>query len=95
MGVLMLADGVEAASRTLVDPTPLTIRAVIQKIFEDCVQDGQLDDTDLTLSDLSRVSDAFFHVLSNIFHRRVDYPGYEFDQRRRTSNESESAGRPL
>jgi len=90
----MLADGVEAASRTLVDPTPLTIRAVIEKIFEDCVQDGQLDETALTLSDLSRVSDSFFHVLSNIFHRRVDYPGFEFDERRRATDERKSAGRP-
>jgi hypothetical protein len=93
MGVLMLADGVEAASRTLVEPTQLTIRSVIQQIFEDCVQDGQLDDTDLTLSDLSRLSDAFFQVLSNIFHRRVDYPGFQFDERRPASGEPESVGR--
>jgi putative nucleotidyltransferase with HDIG domain len=94
MGVLMLADGVEAASRTLVDPTPMTIRSVIEKIFEDCVKDGQLDETDLTLSDLNEVSDAFFHVLSNIFHRRVDYPGFNFEERRGAAQDTESAGRP-
>ena len=83
MGVLMLADSVEAASRTLRDPTPLTIRSLIRKIFDVNIQDGQLDETDLTLSDLSKISDAFFHVLSNIFHRRVDYPGFDFEDRRR------------
>ena len=90
----MLADGVEAASRTLVDPTPMTIRSVIEKIFEDSVKDGQLDETDLTLSDLKQVSDAFFHVLSNIFHRRVDYPGFNFEERRGSSQDTKSAGRP-
>ena len=78
MGILMLADGVEAASRTLRDPTPLVIRSVIRKIFDACIEDGQLDETDLTLSDLHVVSQAFFHILSNIFHRRVDYPGFDF-----------------
>ncbi len=82
MGILMLADGVEAASRTLRDPTPMTIREVIRRIFDVCTQDGQLDETDLTLSDLSKVSDAFFQILSNIFHRRVDYPGFDFGDRK-------------
>lgn len=84
MGILMLADGVEAASRTLRDPTPLAIRSLIRKIFDVNIQDGQLDETDLTLSDLNRISDAFFLVLSNIFHRRVDYPGFDFEERRTT-----------
>ena len=52
MGVLMLADAVEAASRTLAEPTPAKIRALIRTIVEDCLRDGQLDETDLTLSDL-------------------------------------------
>jgi putative nucleotidyltransferase with HDIG domain len=84
MGVLMLADGVEAASRTLRDPTHVTIRSLIRKICDVNIQDGQLDETDLTLSDLSKIADAFFQVLSNIFHRRVDYPGFDFEERRRT-----------
>ena len=82
MGILMLADGVEAASRSLQDPTPITIRAVIRKLFDAAIQDGQLDETDLTLSDLHKVSEAFFQVLSNIFHRRVDYPGFDFGDKR-------------
>jgi cyclic-di-AMP phosphodiesterase PgpH len=79
MGVLMLADAVEAASRTLVEPTQVKIRALIRTIVEDCLNDGQLDQTDLTLSDIRSISEAFLRVLANIFHQRVDYPGFDFN----------------
>lgn len=79
MGVLMLADAIEAASRTLVEPTPVKIRGLIRAILDDCLQDGQLDHTDLTLSDLRTVSESFHRVLANIFHQRIDYPGYDFN----------------
>ncbi len=79
MGVLMLADAVEAASRTLTEPTPAKVRGLIRTIFEDCLQDGQLDHTDLTLTDLRNVGESFHRVLSNIFHQRIDYPGFDFN----------------
>jgi hypothetical protein len=79
MGVLMLADAVEAASRTLTEPTPVKIRSLIRTIVDDCLNDGQLDQTDLTLSDIRNVSEAFLRVLANIFHQRVDYPGFDFN----------------
>jgi putative nucleotidyltransferase with HDIG domain len=79
MGVLMLADTVEAASRTLVEPSTVKIRGLIRTIFDDCLQDGQLDATDLTLSDLRNVGESFNRVLSNIFHQRIDYPGFDFN----------------
>ncbi|HYX23765.1 MAG TPA: HDIG domain-containing protein [Thermoanaerobaculia bacterium] len=79
MGVLMLADAVEAASRTLVEPTTAKIRGLIRTIAEDVLQDGQLDETDLTLSDLRQVAEAFHRVLANIFHQRIDYPGFDFN----------------
>jgi hypothetical protein len=79
MGVLMLADAVEAAARTLTDPTAMKIRGLIRTIVDDCLKDGQLDQTDLTLADLRRVSEAFERVLINIYHQRVDYPGFDFN----------------
>ena len=79
MGVLMVADAVEAASRTLTEPTPVKIRGLIRQILDDCLKDGQLDHTDLTLSDLHNASEAFLRVLANIFHQRVDYPGFDFN----------------
>jgi putative nucleotidyltransferase with HDIG domain len=94
MGVLMLADGIEAASRTLVEPTPSKIRTLIRTIAEDCLRDGQLDETDLTLKDLSRISEAFFRVLANIFHQRIDYPGFDFNaEPTRERRPSTSSGR--
>ncbi|HET9228204.1 MAG TPA: HDIG domain-containing protein [Thermoanaerobaculia bacterium] len=81
MGVLMLADAVEAASRTLTEPTPAKIRGLIQTILDDILKDGQLEQTDLTLSDLRTVSDTFVRVLANIFHQRIDYPGFDFNRR--------------
>ncbi len=79
MGVLMIADAVEAASRTLTEPTPVKIRGLIQTILDDILKDGQLEHTDLTLSDLKIVTDTFLRVLANIFHQRIDYPGFDFN----------------
>jgi putative nucleotidyltransferase with HDIG domain len=81
MGVLMLADAVEAASRTLAEPAPAKIRGLIQTILDDILKDGQLENTDLTLSDLRTVSETFLRVLANIFHQRIDYPGFDFNRR--------------
>lgn len=81
MGVLMLADGVEAASRSLDEPTDLKIRSVVERIVDDCLQEGQLDESDLTLADIRKVSEAFHRILSNIYHRRIDYPGFDFNRR--------------
>lgn len=80
MGILMLADGVEAASRSLAEASPARLRSVVRAIVDDCLKDGQLDQTDLTLSDLNRVGEAFLRVLANFFHRRIDYPGFNFNE---------------
>lgn len=80
MGILMLADAVEAASRTLVNPGRQQLRNLVRTLFEDCLRDGQLDHTDLTLGDLHRAEEAFLRVLTNIYHRRVDYPGFDFNR---------------
>lgn len=87
MGVLMLADAVEAASRTLVEPSTQKIRTVLRAVFDDCLEDGQLEETDLTLGDLKKVEEAFQRVLTNIYHRRIEYPGFDFN-RRSASDES-------
>lgn len=83
MGVIMLADAVEAAARTLQEPTPGRIQGMIDMIIKNMLEDGQLDECELTLKDVEKVSAAFFWVLTNSFHGRVDYPGFEFNRRRR------------
>ena len=71
---VLLADSVEAASRTLDDPTPSRIKGLVRKVINNKFIDGQLDECDLTLKDLERISEVFTHILTGIFHTRVEYP---------------------
>nr|CAA9295535.1 Membrane protein containing HD superfamily hydrolase domain, YQFF ortholog [uncultured Armatimonadetes bacterium] len=73
--ILMLADSVEAASRTLDKPTPPRIADFVARMVEDKRADGQLDDSDLTLRDLKRIQDVFARMLSGTLHGRIEYPG--------------------
>ena len=72
--LIMLADAVEAASRTLADPTPARIQGMVQKLINNIFIDGQLNECDLTLKDLNLIAKSFNRVLSSSFHHRVDYP---------------------
>jgi cyclic-di-AMP phosphodiesterase PgpH len=73
-GLVMLADMVEAASRSLVDPTPARIQGMVQKIINKVFSDGQLDECELTLKDLHEIAKGFNKTLSGIFHQRIEYP---------------------
>jgi putative nucleotidyltransferase with HDIG domain len=82
--VLMMSDSVEAASRTLDDPSPAQILGMINRLVDAVVSDGQLDECDITMREVNLVKESFFKVLTGIFHKRIDYPGYDFNQ---TGNE--------
>jgi cyclic-di-AMP phosphodiesterase PgpH len=73
-GIVMLADAVEAASRALSEPTPSRIQGRVQQIIQSFFLDGQLEDCELTLKDLSRIEESFTRILTAIFHQRIDYP---------------------
>lgn len=73
-GILMLADGVEAASRSLSDPTHKRLEALIDMIFNQRIEDGQLDDTHLTFRELKQIKETFLSLLLGIYHIRVKYP---------------------
>jgi hypothetical protein len=73
-GLVLLADAVEAASRTLVDPTPARIQGLVQKIINGSFSDGQLDECELTLKDLHLIARSFNTILHGIHHRRIAYP---------------------
>jgi membrane-associated HD superfamily phosphohydrolase len=73
-GLVLLADAVEAASRTVVDPTPARIKGMVQKIINNVFSDGQLDECELTLKDLNQIAKSFTKTLSGIFHSRIEYP---------------------
>lgn len=72
--VVMLADAVEATSRTLKDPSPNRIRQIVDHIVDERFRSGELDASPLTLQDLSKISDAFYKILNGLFHRRIEYP---------------------
>lgn len=72
--IVSLADAVEAAVRSLPKPTPGKIEGLVRKIIRDRLDDGQLDESDLTFKDLNKIADAFSKVLIGIFHGRIEYP---------------------
>ncbi len=79
-GILMIADAVEAASRTIAEPTPAKIAAMVRAISNDCLRDGQFDECDLTIRDLSAINDALIRTVTTMFHHRIDYPGFDFNR---------------
>jgi len=73
-GLVMLADAVEASSRTVNDPTPARIQGMVQKTINNFFTDGQLDECELTLKDIHLIAKSFNRILTGIFHHRVEYP---------------------
>ncbi|TDY48008.1 hypothetical protein C7445_105190 [Alicyclobacillus sacchari] len=72
--IIMICDAVEAAVRSMARPTPNRVEGVIRKIIRDRLQDGQLDECDLTLQDLDAMVGAFMKTLKGIYHSRIEYP---------------------
>ena len=74
--IMMLADSCEAAARSLARPDPENIRTIVNKIFDAIVSDGQLDECDLSLRELTKVRESITTSLVAIYHARIDYPGF-------------------
>lgn len=74
VALVMLADAVEAAVRSLPNPNLDSIRSMVRKIIRDKLNDGQLDDCDLTFKDLNVVANSFCNVLGGVYHKRIEYP---------------------
>jgi membrane-associated HD superfamily phosphohydrolase len=72
--IVMLADSAEAAVRSLEEATPARIEETVKKIINNKFIDGQLDECELTLKDLEKISEVFIRILSGIYHSRVCYP---------------------
>jgi putative nucleotidyltransferase with HDIG domain len=73
-GIVMLADGTEASVRSLSEKNPETIRGMVDRIIDERVADGQLDECDLTFRDVERIKDAFCELLLGVYHERIPYP---------------------
>lgn len=72
--IVMLADTIEAAVRSMRDPTPKAINQFIERLIRGKLEDGQLSDSPLTLRDIDDICDAFTGVLMGVFHERIEYP---------------------
>ena len=74
--IMMLADSCEAAARSLARPDPENIRAIVVKIIDAIISDGQLDQCNITLQELTTIREAMISALTAIYHARIDYPGF-------------------
>jgi len=73
-GLVLLADVVEAASRSLFQPTPSRLQGLVQRIINNVFTEGQLDECELTLKDLHQIARSFNLILAGIHHQRIGYP---------------------
>ncbi|MEQ8844248.1 MAG: HDIG domain-containing protein [Phycisphaerales bacterium] len=73
--ILMLADAIESATRTMADPTPSRIDQLVRRLAQKRLMDGQFDDCDLTLRELDAVGDSISKTVASIYHGRIAYPG--------------------
>jgi putative nucleotidyltransferase with HDIG domain len=97
-GLLMLADGIEAAARTLNDPTGDRIQGMVQKMINKVFSSGQLNECELTLRDLHLIAKCFTRVLTGIYHQRIAYAepadkGHEQEDSGRAEKPEDTAGR--
>ncbi|MGN0747063.1 MAG: HD domain-containing protein, partial [Aristaeellaceae bacterium] len=82
--VIMLADTIEAAVRSMPDPTPQAIERFIEKLVRGKLEDGQLSNSPLTLKDIDGICAAFATVLNGVFHERIEYPNVKIPAREET-----------
>ena len=87
--VVMLADVVEAATRSMPSHDPQKIEQLVRKLLRDKMTDGQLDNSDLTFHDLDLIAEAFYTVLSGVFHERIEYPEVKLPPREQLETRSE------
>ncbi len=73
-GLVMLADMVEAACRSLTDPTASRIQGLVNRLINNAFTDGQLDECELTLKDLHQIAKHFNQILATVHHKRIEYP---------------------
>jgi len=86
--LLMLADGCEAIARAELPKNEDELRVLVKKVFDFCIGEGQLNDTSLTLRDLTRAQEAFVKALVNTYHPRIQYPEVQTPSQRQTPKDS-------
>jgi hypothetical protein len=92
--LVMLADSVEAASRSLRVHKEENFKTVIRDIFDNYLQDGQLDDSAFSLKELRTIAQSFLATLNNVYQHRVAYPGFDFEAKKPPRRPAKTAPRP-
>lgn len=87
--ICLLADGVEAASRAMPNPSPARLKGLVQNMINRAFTDGQLDECDLTLKDLNKIAESFTRILTGIYHHRPEYPGGKKTEKRNNAKSSD------
>ena len=87
-GLVMLADSVEAASRSLRSHKEEHLMRVIRDIFDNYLQDGQLDDCNFSLKELRTIAASFLSTLRTVYQPRVEYPGFDFEMKKKKKSET-------
>lgn len=88
--ILMLSDTVEAAVRSIPEPTQAKISAMIRKLVRGKMEDGQLDECTLTFRDIGKICVAFENVLKGVFHERIEYPSVDLNRGKRHHHSNRS-----
>jgi len=81
--IVMLADTVEAAARSLPNPDSEKLNSLIRNLVRQKMEDGQLDYCELTFGDVDRICSSFLTVLSGVFHERIEYPSIEIPKKQK------------
>lgn len=77
--LVLMADAVEAASRVLTDTSPARVSLLVDRIINHCIIDGQFDNCELTLKDLREIKTHFVYLLTSMYHKRINYPGFDLN----------------
>jgi putative nucleotidyltransferase with HDIG domain len=78
--IVMLADSIEAATRTITNITPETIEKVIREVIREKLSDGQLENSKLTLEELEKIAQSFIKTIIELRHPRIPYPRLKFKE---------------
>ena len=89
----MLADAIESATRTLSDPTPARIDALVRSLANKRLMDGQFDECDLTFRELSTICESLSKSVASIYHGRIKYTSDEEPDQSKDAEKSEKASK--
>jgi len=90
--ILMMSDGSAAAVRPLEEPTADNIRAIVKKIVDAVIADGQLDECNITFREITLIRESLINTLEGMYHHRISYPGFNPPSEGNSHDEVQSEG---